>query len=151
MTELSSGDWWPFLVYCGLVFGLVTLMLGLAWLLGRDKTNKITHEPFESGVIGVGDSQVRLSVDFYLIAIFFVIFDLEAVFIFTWAAAFYELGWPGYFSILVFVFLLIVPLIYGVRAGIFKWGTNVRVGLPEAEKENEQDPVIGIEKYMRSS
>ena len=149
MTDLSVGDWWPFMLYAALVFGLVILMLGLAWLLGNDRTIKVAHTPFESGIIGVGDSQIRFSVDFYLIAIFFVIFDLETVFIFTWAAAFYELGWAGYLSILVFVILLIVPLVYGVRAKILKWGDNLRTGLPEAEKEDEEQPVVGIEKYMR--
>ena len=67
-------------------------MLGLSWLLGQQRANASTNDPFESGVVSVGNAQGRISVDFYLIAIFFVIFDLETVFIFAWTIAFFELG-----------------------------------------------------------
>jgi NADH-quinone oxidoreductase subunit A len=107
-------------------------MLGLSWLLGQRRANKATNLPFESGIVPVGSSQIQLSVEFYLIAIFFVIFDLEAVFIFTWAIAFFELGWEGYAAIMVFIVILTVALVYEWRSGALDWGKKTRLGLKEA-------------------
>ncbi len=131
MTELSTNELWPFIVYFGAVVLLVLTMLGLSWVLGQRSSNKSMEMPFESGVISVGSSQIRLSVEFYLIAIFFVIFDLETIFIFAWAIAFFELGWHGYFAILIFIAILTVALVYEWRSGALEWGVKARVGLEE--------------------
>jgi NADH-quinone oxidoreductase subunit A len=72
-----------------------------------------------------------MSVEFYLIAIFFVIFDLETVFIFAWAIAFFELGWQGYAAIMAFIAVLTIALIYEWRSGALDWGIKTRVGLEE--------------------
>jgi NADH:ubiquinone oxidoreductase subunit 3 (subunit A) len=74
---------WPLVVYFVAVIALVLTMLGLSWLLGERRANAATNEAFESGVVSVGNAQGRISVNFYLIAIFFVIFDLETVFIYV--------------------------------------------------------------------
>ncbi len=121
----------PFIVYFGAVILLVLTMLGLSWLLGERRANKATNMPFESGVVSVGTPQIQMSVEFYLIAIFFVIFDLETVFIFAWAIAFFELGWEGYAAIMVFIVVLGVALIYEWRSGALDWGIKTRVGLEE--------------------
>ena len=83
---------WPFVVYFIAVLVLVATMLGLSHVLGQRRANKATNVPFESGALSVGSPQIHMAVEFYLIAIFFVIFDLETVFIFAWAVAFFELG-----------------------------------------------------------
>ncbi len=134
MSGSSTADLIPFIVYFGAVILLVLTMLGLSYLLGQRRSNKTTNLPFESGVVSVGTSQIQLSVEFYLIAIFFVIFDLETVFIFAWAIAFFELGWQGYIAILVFIGVLAVALVYEWRSGALEWGVKTRVGL-----EKEQD------------
>jgi len=121
----------PFIVYAGAVVLLVLTMLGLSWLLGQRRANKATNMPFESGVVSVGSSQIQMSVEFYLIAIFFVIFDLETVFIFAWAIAFFELGWEGYAAVMVFIGVLTVALIYEWRSGALDWGVKTRVGLED--------------------
>ena len=120
---------WPLIVYLLAVIALVVTMLVLSWLLGEQRTNAATNDPFESGVVSVGSAQGRISVEFYLIAIFFVIFDLETVFIFAWAIAFFELGWQGYFSMVVFVTVLIIGLVYEWRSGALEWGVKTRTGL----------------------
>lgn len=140
MTAASNPELWPLAVYFGAVIALVLTMLGLSWLLGQRRANQATNEPFESGVVAVGSSQIRLSVEFYLIAIFFVIFDLEAVFIFAWAIAFFELGWSGYLAMLVFVAILVVALVYEWRSGALDWGVKTRVGL-ESSVNNQGEPV----------
>jgi len=119
---------WVFLVYFVAVLLLVATMLGLSYLLGQRRANEATNMPFESGVLSVGSPQIHMAVEFYLIAIFFVIFDLETVFIFTWAIAFFELGWHGYIAILVFVVILTVALIYEWRSGALDWGIKTRDG-----------------------
>jgi len=131
IVEVSNTEIWPLVVYFVAVIALVLTMLGLSWLLGQQRANQATNDPFESGVVSVGNAQGRISVDFYLIAIFFVIFDLETVFIFAWAIAFFELGWQGYFAILVFVAVLVVALIYEWRSGALEWGVKTRTGLEE--------------------
>lgn len=126
INQTAALELWPLVVYFVAVIVLVLTMLGLSWLLGERRTNAATNDAFESGVVSVGNAQGRISVDFYLIAIFFVIFDLETVFIFAWAIAFFELGWQGYFSILVFVAVLVVALVYEWRSGALDWGIKER-------------------------
>lgn len=126
INHATNTEIWPLVVYFVAVIALVLTMLGLSWLLGERRANAATNDAFESGVVSVGNAQGRISVDFYLIAIFFVIFDLETVFIFAWAIAFFELGWQGYFSILVFVAVLVVALVYEWRSGALDWGIKAR-------------------------
>ena len=125
---------WPFVVYALAVLALVATMLGLSFILGQRRANKATNMPFESGVLSVGTPQIHMSAEFYLIAIFFVIFDLETVFIFAWAVAFFELGWDGFIAISAFIFVLGVALVYELRSGALDWGIKTRTGLPEGEE-----------------
>ena len=129
MTTSATTELLPFIVYFGAVIALVLTMLVLSWLLGQRRANKATNMPFESGVVSVGTPQIQMSVEFYLIAIFFVIFDLETVFIFAWAIAFFELGWEGYISIMIFIAVLTIALVYEWRSGALDWGVKTRTGL----------------------
>lgn len=113
---------WSLLVYLGAVVGLAAGMIALSYMLGERHSGKATVEPFESGVAPVGYARLRFSAKFYLIAMFFVIFDLEAVFIFAWAIAFREVGWAGYVEVLVFIGILMAALAYLWRVGALDWG-----------------------------
>ncbi len=135
MTSGGTGLW-PFVVYFVAVLLLVATMLGLSWLLGQHRASRATNMPFESGVISVGSPQIQLSVEFYLVAIFFVIFDLETVFIFAWAVAFFELGWEGFVAIVIFIAILGAALVYELSTGALDWGIKSRVG----RKENHRHP-----------
>ncbi|MFT7288355.1 MAG: NADH-quinone oxidoreductase subunit A, partial [Halieaceae bacterium] len=108
------------------VLMLVGTMLGLSWVLGQRRANAATNMPFESGVLSVGSPQLQLSVDFYLVAILFVIFDLETVFILAWAVAFFELGWSGFIGVFVFIAVLFVALVYELSTGALDWGNKQR-------------------------
>ncbi len=120
---------WPFLVYSLSVVGVLAVILIGSWLPGsRTRHTKATAMPFESGIVPVGEAeQTRLSIEFYLIAMFFVIFDLETIFIFGWAVAFFELGWRGYFGAAAFIVILLVALIYEWRTGALDWGVKNRL------------------------
>jgi NADH-quinone oxidoreductase subunit A len=124
MTEGPA--FWPFVVYAFGVLVLVGTMLLLSWLLGQRRANDATNMPFESGVVSVGNAQVNMSVEFYLVAILFVIFDLETVFVLAWAVAFFELGWSGFVAIAVFILILVVALIYELSTGALDWGKKHR-------------------------
>ncbi len=119
---------WPFVVYFIAVLLLVATMLGLSFVLGQRRANKATNMPFESGILSVGSPQIHMAVEFYLVAIFFVIFDLETVFIFAWAVAFFELGWEGFAAIFLFVTILGVALVYELSTGALDWGLKTRTG-----------------------
>jgi NADH-quinone oxidoreductase subunit A len=113
---------WPLVVYFGAILFLVAAMLGLSYVLGERHNERATGEPYESGIVSVGDGRQRFPVHFYLVAVFFVIFDLEAVFIFAWAIALHESGWAGYAEILVFIAILVAALVYLWRNGALDWG-----------------------------
>ncbi len=118
MLTLQTIVFWPFLVYAMAVFLIAGIMIGLSHILGERHKDKLTDEPFESGIPPTGSARLRFSSHFYLIAIFFVIFDLDAVFILAWAISFRELGLAGYIGIVVFIGLLIAVLVYeiGIKA-----------------------------------
>lgn len=119
---MNSGSIWPLIVYTGAVIVLVAGMLGVSYVLGQRHRERETGDPYEGGIVSTGSARVRLSVKFYLVAIFFVIFDLEAVFLFAWAVAARELGWAGYAEALVFVGILVAALVYLWRSGGLDWG-----------------------------
>lgn len=117
---------WPIGLYFILVVGLIAVMLGLSYVLGERHNERATGAPYESGIVSEGSAHVRFSARFYLVAMFFVVFDLESVFIFAWAVAAKEVGWAGYFEVLVFVGILVATLIYLWRLGALDFGAKRR-------------------------
>ncbi len=118
MLTFHTIIFWPFLIYSLVVILVVVLMIGLSYILGERHKEKLTDDPFESGIPPTGDARLRFSSHFYLIAIFFVIFDLDSVFIMVWAISFRELGLAGYIGIIAFIGILVAVLIYeiGIKA-----------------------------------
>ena len=115
---------WPFILFAVIVFSLIGIMIGLSFVLGERHNEKTTDEPYESGIPPTGDARLRFSSSFYLIAMFFVIFDLDAAFIMLWAVSFRELGLPGYIGIVIFIAILMVLLIYELSIGALDFGPN---------------------------
>ena len=119
-------------LYFLVVLLIVASMLGLSYVLGQRHKEPATGSPYESGILSEGSARVRLAAKFYLTAMFFVIFDLEAVFIFAWAVAARELGWTGYVELAVFVAILVAALAYLWRLGALDWSPRSRsIRLPE--------------------
>jgi NADH-quinone oxidoreductase subunit A len=126
LTTETSPVVWPLTVYFGMVIVLVAGMLGLSYLLGERHRGPTTGEPYESGMVPTGSARLRFDVKFYLVATFFVIFDLEAAFLLAWAVAARELGWSGYVEVAVFIGLLLVALLYLWQIGALDWGSKPR-------------------------
>ena len=123
-TELNI--LWPLGVYFASVVIIITTMVALSYVLGERHREKQTNEPYESGIVSTGTARVRFDIKFYLIAMFFVIFDLEAVFIFAWAVSLRENGWPGYIEMMIFIGVLTATLVYLWRVNALEWGTLVK-------------------------
>lgn len=117
---------WPLLVHAAVVVFLAGAMLGVSHLLGERHSDRATGEPYESGIVASGSARLRLPVQFYVVALLFVIFDLEVVFLVGWAVAVEEVGWAGFAALLGFVGLLVVGLLYEWRQGALDWGISTR-------------------------
>jgi len=115
---------WPLGVYFALVLLLVGGMLTVSYLLGQRHRQPSTGSPYEGGILSEGSARVRLSAKFYLVAMFFVIFDLEAVFLFAWAVAARSLGWPAFWEAVIFTGVLAAVLLYLWRVGALDWSID---------------------------
>ncbi len=124
MSAQQTTALWPLALFFAAVLGLVAIMIGLSHVLGERHRARSTGEPFEGGIAPTGSARLRLAAKFYLLAVFFVIFDLETAFLVAWAVAARELGWSGYAGALVFMALLAVALAYLWRTGALDWGTS---------------------------
>jgi len=126
MTESTdhAAHLWPIAVYFLAVLFLVVVMLGLSYVLGQRHRERATDEPYESGMVPTGSARTRLDVKFYLVAMLFVIFDLEAAFIFAWSVSLRETGWQGYVEMLLFIGILLAALFYLWRLGALDWGPS---------------------------
>jgi NADH-quinone oxidoreductase subunit A len=122
----SVAHHWSFAIYiCGVIF-ICVFMLAVPVFMGGRSRGKAKTEPFESGVVSVGGARLRFSAKFYLIAMFFVIFDIEALFLYAWAVSVRESGWPGFIEALIFILVLLVGLIYVWRVGALDWSPAAR-------------------------
>ncbi|HVN97606.1 MAG TPA: NADH-quinone oxidoreductase subunit A [Syntrophorhabdaceae bacterium] len=101
-------------------------MIALSYLLGERHKDRATNEPYESGMPLIGPARMRIDVKYYLIAMFFVIFDLEAVFLFAWAISVRETGWLGYMEAVVFIGILFIALVYLWRMNALNWSAPAR-------------------------
>ena len=104
----------------GTVFSV--LMVSLSSLLGPRRPTPEKQAPYECGMPAVGDARERQSVKFYLVAMIFLLFDIEVPFLYPWALALRELGWAGYLQVLLFMALLLVGYVYIWRKGALDWG-----------------------------
>ena len=116
-------------VFSLVVFGLmitalIALLLFIASWLGEKTSNSEKLRPYESGVIPTGSARLRYPVPFYLVAIFFLLFDVEGAYIFAWAIACEKLGWSGWLQITFFIGVLILGLAYIWRKGGLEWGAT---------------------------
>ncbi|MGH8429400.1 MAG: NADH-quinone oxidoreductase subunit A [Solimonas sp.] len=131
MTEFVSSipqspEFWGTALYVIAVFGICMLMLVLSWLLGGRSGARARNEAFESGVVAASPERLRLSAKFYLVAVFFVIFDVEALCLYAWAVSLREAGWMGFIEAFIFIFILGASLVYLARIGALEWAPQAR-------------------------
>lgn len=117
----------PFLIHILMAGGIAVAIILLSWLIGQRKPTRAKLSPYECGMTPVGDSRERFSVKFYLVAMLFILFDVEAVFIYPWAVILRELkalgqGLFGLMEMLVYIAVFLVGFFYVWKKGVLDWG-----------------------------
>jgi NADH-quinone oxidoreductase subunit A len=130
-------DFWSTAAYIGGVLFLLGFMLGIPWLLGGRAWGRAKNDPFESGVVSQGGARLRLSAKFYLVAMFFVIFDVEALYLYAWAVSVRESGWMGFAEAVLFIAILLAGLVYLIRIGALDWAPEQRRRRAAAQKAQQ--------------
>ena len=114
-------------IYGMMILALIAALLFIASWLGEKKINPEKLIPYESGIIPTGSARLRYPIPFFLVAVFFLIFDVEGAYIFSWAISCDELGWSGWMQISFFIVMLLLGLVYIWRKGGLDWGpTRIR-------------------------
>jgi NADH-quinone oxidoreductase subunit A len=140
--------WIGILVLMALGAGLATVMVLASSLLGPRNPTPEKLAPYECGMPALGDARERQSVKFYLVAMTFLLFDIEIAFLFPWAMALRALGWYGFAQMMVFLAILTVGFVYEWRKGMLDWGPLPRVvrprrATPAVAGTTEMDPLRG--------
>ena len=112
----------PLLVHFSIAFGLAGAIVVLSYFIGQHKPSRAKVSPYECGVQPIGDARGRFSVKFYLVGMLFILFDVEAVFLYPWAVILRELKLFGFFEMLVYVGIVLVGLFYVWKKGVLDWG-----------------------------
>ncbi len=130
VSAIGLSPWEPgvfsLFVYFLLVSALIGVLLFLSAWLGEKRPGVEKARAYESGIIPTGSARLRYPVPFFLVAIFFLIFDVEGAYIFAWAVAWEDLGWTGWLQISFFILVLLLGLVYIWRKGGLAWGPEVR-------------------------
>jgi NADH-quinone oxidoreductase subunit A len=114
----------PLLMHFGIATGLAAAIVTLSWLIGQHKPGRAKMSPYECGVPPVGDARGRFSVKFYLVGMLFILFDVEAVFLYPWAVILRELKMFGFWEMLVYIGIVLVGLFYVWKKGVLDWGLS---------------------------
>jgi NADH-quinone oxidoreductase subunit A len=115
----------PFLIHFLLAGGIATAIISLSWLIGQRKPTRAKMSPYESGMAPVGDARGRFSVKFYMVAMLFILFDVEAIFLYSWAVILRDLKHFGLWEMFVYIGIVLVGFFYIWKKGVLDWGPEV--------------------------
>ena len=124
MTESVTQSYAPLLLHLLVAMALASVILLLSTLVGRHRASREKMQPYECGVTPTGDAREPFSVKFYLVAMVFILFDVEAVFLYPWAYVFRELRWFGFAEMLVYILILLAGYIYLWKKGALDWNRS---------------------------
>ncbi len=114
----------PLLLHFGIATAIAGAIVVLSWFVGQHKPNRAKLSPYECGVAPVGDARERFSVKFYMVAMLFILFDVEAVFLYPWAVVLRELKMFGFWEMIVYIGIFLVGLFYVWKKGVLDWGLS---------------------------
>jgi NADH-quinone oxidoreductase subunit A len=122
---MALDAYFPILVFLAVAFGFATLLLSFSWLRGKRNPYPQKNAPYECGFDSFDapeqNARRQFDVQFYLVAILFIIFDLEIAFLFPWAISLETIGWPGFWSMMIFLSVLTIGFVYEWRKGALDW------------------------------
>ena len=121
MPNTPTEVYFPVLLQVLIAMAVATGMLGASYLLGKRVRNRIKDMPYECGITPVGDARQRFSVKFYLVAMLFIVFDIESIFLDPWAVIYRELKMFAFLEMLVFIFLILAGFFYLWKKGALDW------------------------------
>ena len=121
MPTSATDVYFPVLLQALVAMALAAGLLTASYLLGKRVRNRVKDMPYESGIVPTGDARQRFSVKFYLVAMLFIVFDIEAIFLYPWAVVYRELAMPGFVEMLVFVILILSGFFYIWKKGALDW------------------------------
>jgi len=124
MPDNYFASYLPLLLHFLIAFVVAGAIVTLSWLIGQHKPNRAKMSPYECGVPPVGDARERFSVRFYLVAMLFILFDVEAVFLYPWAVILRELKMFGFWEMIVYIGIVLVGLFYVWKKGVLDWGPS---------------------------
>lgn len=124
MPTTYAETWFPVLVQIVIAIAVAGAMIGLSAVLGRRVRDPVKSMPYESGVQPVGNARERFSVKFYLIAMVFILFDIEAIFLYPWAVVYRELKLFAFFEMLLFIALVLCGFFYIWKKGVLDWSSD---------------------------
>src|SRR5512144_2861075 len=119
-TEL----YFPVLLQAVIAMALAAGLLSVSYLLGKKVRNKVKDTPYESGMIPTGDARQRFSVKFYLVGMLFILFDIEAIFLYPWVVVYRELKMFAFVEMFVFIALILAGIFYIWKKGALDWSTD---------------------------
>lgn len=126
MPTTYAETWFPVLIQIVIAVAVAGAMIGLSALLGHRVRDPVKMMPYESGMQPVGNARERFSVKFYLVAMVFILFDIEAIFLYPWAVVYRELKLFAFFEMLLFVVLVLCGFFYIWKKGVLDWSTDER-------------------------
>jgi len=125
MPEPSyTEQYFPVLVQAIIAMGLAAGLLTVSYLLGKRVRDRVKDTPYESGINPTGDARQRFSVKFYLVAMLFILFDIEAIFLYPWAVVFRDLKMMGFIEMFIFVVLILSGFFYIWKKGALDWAAT---------------------------
>jgi NADH-quinone oxidoreductase subunit A len=137
MPENYFARYLPLLIHFGIALGLAGSFIVLSQLLGRHRYTRAKFQPYECGMTPVGDARERFPVKFYLVAMLFILFDVEAVFLYPWAILLKDLKMFGFWEMLVYLGIVLVGYVYIWKKGVLDWAEPRRKRPTEAGAEPE--------------
>jgi NADH-quinone oxidoreductase subunit A len=114
-------NWLPILIFFVLIAGFAAGNIVISWVMGVQKPNPLKLTAYESGMNPIGDARERYSVQFYVVAMLFLLFDVEAIFLFPWAVVFRELRLVAFVEMLVFIGVILAGFVYVWKKGALEW------------------------------
>jgi NADH-quinone oxidoreductase subunit A len=127
-------SYFPLLIQACLAMVVAAALVGMAVLVGKRLKNKVKDEAYECGITPVGTARERFSVKFYLVAMLFILFDIEAIFLYPWAVVYRELKMFAFFEMTIFIALVLCGLFYVYKKGVLDWNMERSERAEETEK-----------------
>ncbi len=121
MDQQHLLDYFPIVLMFAVAAGFVVVTMLATHLLGPKRNSKIKLEAFECGIEAKGNARIPFSIKYFLVAILFVLFDVEVIFMYPWAVLFKELGMAGFVEMIIFIAFLLVGFFYIIKRGALKW------------------------------